>query len=350
MLRVEGAVVRFDDTTVLDGVSLELGKAETVAVLGPSGCGKSTLLRAVAGLESLAGGRVTWNGRDLAGVPPHVRGFGLMFQDYALFPHRDVRGNVEFGLRMARVAPEVRRRRVDDVLALVGLTGLASRRVMNLSGGEQQRVALARTLAPTPYLLMLDEPLGSLDRALHDRLLDELRDLLAAAALPTLYVTHDHDEAFALADRVVVMRDGRVAQAGTPRDVWSHPADEWTAAFLGFPPAVDAEVWCDGGEAVAATPWGRLRLGEAMRSVPGPARVVLRPGALRIDAGGALDAKVEQVAFRGDRTVARVRVGDGTAIEVTVDPRAGAGEAEPSPGDRVTVSVDPAGVLVYPPP
>ncbi len=254
---------------------------------------------------------------------------------------------------MAGVAPDVRRRRSDDVLSLVGLTGLAERRVAHLSGGEQQRVALARALAPAPRLLMLDEPLGSLDRALRDRLLDELRDLLEIASLPTLYVTHDHDEAFALADRVVVLRDGRVAQQGSPRDVWSRPADEWVAAFLGFLPAVDAEI--DGDE--ARTPWGLLHLsGGAQRPLRGTGasdarvgrwvRMVLRPGALRADPDGDLVGRVERVVFLGDRTVASVRIGDGPAVEVAA---VAAADAPPVPGSTLRLSVEASGILVYPP-
>jgi thiamine transport system ATP-binding protein len=252
MLEVEGAVVRYGSHAALDGVDLEVGPSETVVVLGPSGCGKSTLLRAVAGLEPLVAGQVRWHGADLDGVAPHERRFGVVFQDYALFPHRDVRGNVEFGLRMANVAPEQRAERVAQLLRLVGLEGYDARRVATLSGGEQQRVALARALAPQPRLLMFDEPLGALDRALRERLLDELRALLETAGLPALYVTHDHGEAFALADRLVVMRAGRVVQAGPPEAVWQRPVDEWTATFLGFGPAVDAPV-VDGA---ARTAWG----------------------------------------------------------------------------------------------
>jgi len=351
MLHVENVVVRFGDRAVLDGVSLAVGAGETVAVLGPSGCGKSTLLRAIAGLEPLERGRIEWVGENLAGVPPHSRGFGLMFQDYSLFPHRDVRGNVEFGLRMSGVPERDRRQRVDSVLALVGLGDLASSRVAHLSGGEQQRVALARTLAPSPRLLMLDEPLGSLDRSLHDRLLGELSDLLGGAHLPTLYVTHDHDEAFALADRVVVLREGCVAQQGPPRDVWQSPADEWIAGFLGFPPAVDAVL--DGG--AVRTPWGVLDVSldgpptpaEVMSEPAGPVRVLLRPGALRADAEGSLVGHVEQVLFRGDRTLARVRLGDGPLLDVAMEPVAGGAAAS---GGTVRVSVDPTAILIYPSP
>ncbi len=236
MLSVEGVAVVLGGRRVLDGVDVEVDASETVALLGPSGSGKSTLLRAIAGLEPLAAGTIHFGGEDLDGVPPHRRGFGLMFQDGALFPHRDVRGNVEFGLRMAGVDTRDRAARVDEVLALVGLSGFGARRVAQLSGGEQQRVALARTLAPEPRLLMLDEPLGSLDRLLHDRLVDDLRALLAGSGLPALVVTHDHDEARALADRIVLLRDGRVVQAGRPEELSRNPRDEWVARFLGVEP------------------------------------------------------------------------------------------------------------------
>jgi thiamine transport system ATP-binding protein len=236
-LQVEGVSVVLGGRRVLDGVDLGVEQGETVALLGPSGSGKSTLLRAVAGLEPLETGRISFAGADLTGVPPHRRGFGLMFQDGALFPHRDVRGNVEFGLRMAGMRAAEREARVDEVLALVGLTGLGERRVSKLSGGEQQRVALARTLAPRPRLIMLDEPLGSLDRLLHDRLVDDLRALLRAANLPAVVVTHDHDEARALAERVALVRDGRVVQQGTLSELASAPRDDWVATFLGLGPS-----------------------------------------------------------------------------------------------------------------
>ena len=234
MLHAEALVVRFGSFTALDTVDLEVRDGEIVSVLGPSGSGKSTLLRVIAGLVPEADGRVRWDETDLTAVPPHRRGFGLMFQDHALFPHRDVIGNVSFGLRMRgddRAATDARAR---AALARVGLAGFEHRNVADLSGGEQQRVALARALAPEPRLLMLDEPLGALDRALRDVLVGELRALFTDLALSVVFVTHDHDEAFALADRVVVMHDGRVVQTGSPADVWSRPANSFVAAFLGW--------------------------------------------------------------------------------------------------------------------
>ncbi|HEX5587842.1 MAG TPA: ABC transporter ATP-binding protein [Acidimicrobiia bacterium] len=234
MLSVDALTVRYDDFVALDAVDLAVADGEIVSVLGPSGSGKSTLLRAVAGLVPEAHGRVAWDGVDLAGVPTHRREFGLMFQDHALFPHRDVLGNVEFGLRMHGVTRSAIKERARVALERVGLTGFEHRSVAELSGGEQQRVALARALAPEPRLLMLDEPLGALDRALRERLVGELRTLFTALGLSVLFVTHDHDEAFALAERVIVMHEGRVAQVGTPNEVWQHPADAFVARFLGW--------------------------------------------------------------------------------------------------------------------
>jgi thiamine transport system ATP-binding protein len=234
MLRLEHVSVTYNGFTAVHPLDLEVADGEIVCVLGPSGSGKSSLLRAVAGLEPEAAGRVWWDGADLSCVPPHRRGFGLMFQDHALFPHRDVHGNVAFGLRMRRLPRAEIDTRARDALALVGMTGFEHRRITELSGGEQQRVALARALAAAPRLLMLDEPLGALDRALRERLVTELRALFVGLGLTSLFVTHDHDEAFALADRLVVMHDGRIEQAGSPAEVWRRPANAFVARFLGW--------------------------------------------------------------------------------------------------------------------
>ena len=233
MIEVKDLQKSFGALDVLRGVTFDVEKGEVLVVLGPSGSGKSTLLRAIAGLEPLTHGRILWDGEDLAGVPAHKRRFGLMFQDYALFPHKDVAGNVAFGLRMQGRASDEVRARVTEVLALVDLTGFEHRSVTTLSGGEQQRVALARALAPEPRLLMLDEPLGALDRTLRERLTTDLERLLHAIGMTSIYVTHDHAEAREIGDRLAVMRAGKIEQMGTPDEVVAHPANDFVAAFVG---------------------------------------------------------------------------------------------------------------------
>lgn len=261
MLQLDGVTVRFGQRVALDAVDLTVAEHETVCVLGPSGSGKSTLLRVVAGLQPASAGRVLLDGAEQSGVPVHRRGVGLMFQDHQLFPQRDVASNVAFGLRMRSVPRAEQADRVEELLKLVGLPGAGRRAVGALSGGEQQRVALARALAPRPKLLMLDEPLGQLDRSLRERLVVELRGLFGRLGTTVLAVTHDQGEAFALADRVVVMRDGRIAQAGTPLEVWQRPASEFVARFLGFDNVVAATVT---GRA-ADTPGARFRCRRELR-------------------------------------------------------------------------------------
>ena len=319
MLSVSGAVVAFGTARALDELDLEVNEGEVVAILGPSGCGKSTLLRAVAGLQPLDAGEVRWDGEDLVGLAVHRRNFGLMFQEHALFPHRDVAANVGFGLRMQKMAAPQRLERVREVLALVGLAGFGERQVSTLSGGEAQRVALARSLAPEPRLLMLDEPLGSLDRPRRDELTEELRVLLRRVGVTVLHVTHDHDEAFAVADRVAVMQSGRVARIGTPAEIWHDPRRTDVARFLGHSNIVP--VGEDG-----AVPWGRLQTR--------PGLVVLRADAFRRVEGAApgtpdnIAGVVTDVLFRGDRFELTLRTDPGEAELRVRDPHpATVGEA-----------------------
>ncbi len=249
-LVLENVSVAFGERTVVDGVDLEVVAGEKLAVVGPSGSGKSTLLRAIAGLEPLVEGCVRLDGRDLHGVPIHQRGVGLMFQDHALFPHLTVADNVAYGLRHGRprsgsdgsMGDQVDVR-IREMLALVGLSGFGSRSVDQLSGGEAQRVALARALAPAPSLLMLDEPLGSLDRVLREQLVADLDLLLDTMGQTALHVTHDQAEAFALADRVAVLSEGRLVRVGTPQELWEDPRTRFVAGFLGRP-----NIWTVGGE------------------------------------------------------------------------------------------------------
>lgn len=234
-LGVWGVGVRYGGLAAVDDVTLEVAPGEVLALLGPSGCGKSSLLRAVAGLEPLAAGDVTWDGSSVARVPVHRRGFGLVFQDGQLFTHRDVGGNVAYGLPSGSAA------RVAELLSLVGLTGYEHRSVATLSGGERQRVALARALAPSPRVLLLDEPLSALDRSLRERLAVDLRAALVATGTTAVFVTHDQDEAFAVADRVAVLSSGRLLQVATPAELWQRPASVEVARFLGYEAFVPAD-------------------------------------------------------------------------------------------------------------
>ncbi|WP_105973788.1 ABC transporter ATP-binding protein [Streptomyces geranii] len=310
MLSLEGATVRFGARAVLDGVGLDVAEHEIVCVLGPSGSGKSTLLRVVAGLQPLDAGRVLLDGRDLAGVPAHKREVGLMFQDHQLFPQRDVGGNVGFGLRMHHVSKEQQGLRVRELLELVGLPGAAGRAVAALSGGEQQRVALARALAPRPRLLMLDEPLGQLDRSLRERLVVELRELFGRLGTTVLAVTHDQGEAFALADRVIVMRDGLIAQSGTPLEVWQRPADEFVARFLGFDNVVEGTV---SGQ-VADTAWGKVPVPEG--SSQGVRVLLVRPAGVRlVSVEEGLRCVVAARTFRGTHVAVRLQPEGAPSVE-----------------------------------
>ncbi|MBX7469467.1 MULTISPECIES: ABC transporter ATP-binding protein [unclassified Streptomyces] len=336
MLKLDGATVRFGQRAALDAVDLEVADHETVCVLGPSGSGKSTLLRVVAGLQPLDAGRVLLGGADQAGVPVHKRGLGLMFQDHQLFPQRDVAGNVAFGLRMRGASRAEQAARVGELLDLVGLPGAERRAVAALSGGEQQRVALARALAPSPRLLMLDEPLGQLDRTLRERLVVELRSLFAQLGTTVLAVTHDQGEAFALADRVVVMRDGRIAQTGTPLEVWQRPASEFVARFLGFENVVPATVT----GAVAATPWGKVPVPPG--SPQGEVRLLLRPGGIRlVPSRDGLPCEVVARTFRGNHVALRLRPGAGPLLEAECDLA-----AAPEVGSGVGVAFAAGGVVV----
>jgi thiamine transport system ATP-binding protein len=314
-LHVADAIVVLGGHEALAGVDLDVEQGETIAVLGPSGGGKSTLLRAIAGLQPLDAGSVTLDGRSLAGIPPHRRGIGLMFQDDALFPHRDVAANIAFGLRMQGAGRAEKEARVTELLALVGLEGREHRAVASLSGGERKRVALARALAPAPRVLLLDEPLGGLDRPLHDRLVSELRDLFDEIRQTAVYVTHDVAEAFALGRRVAVMRHGRILQVASPERLWAAPADAWVARFIGLENVEER-----GATSLVTRPEG----------------VVLQP-----DVGGS--ALVVATHRDGPVVTLRARFDDGREI-VSVQ----AGLAAPTAGTRVDVRIDSSAVIEVP--
>ena len=317
-LSVEGVTVSFDGALAVDDVSLDVAAGEVLGILGPSGSGKSTLLRAIAGLERLDGGRVRWHGDDITALPVHRRGFALMFQDGQLFPHRTVAQNIAYPLRIAGLpgTPE----RVAELLELVGLAGFGDRRVTELSGGEQQRVALARSLAARPRLLLLDEPLSALDRELRERLAGDLRRILVETGTTAVFVTHDQDEAFAVSDRVAVMIAGDLEQVGTPAEVWRRPASAQIARFLGYTTVLD-------GDAARRVDPGAV----------GP--VALRAAAVVVTGGGPVSATVVRSTPAVDGARVRLLVpGLGE-----LDGIAGAGLPVVA-GDVVAVRFDPAGI------
>ncbi len=240
MLEVRNLYKTYEGKPLLTDISFTVAEGETICLLGASGSGKSTLLRMIAGLESPDSGIVAFDGLDLSSTPPHLRDFGLVFQDYALFPHLNVSDNVAFGLKMRRIEQYEIADRVASMLESVNLRGFENRNVTDLSGGEQQRVALARALAIRPRLLMFDEPLGALDRALREGLLQELRGILHRTKIPAMYVTHDQAEAFAIADRILILHDGEIVRDDTPKAVTADPKSAFVARFLGLGDVIEA--------------------------------------------------------------------------------------------------------------
>jgi ABC-type Fe3+/spermidine/putrescine transport system ATPase subunit len=305
------------------------------------------LLRLIAGLEMPDSGQVLVDGENVTDVAPHRRGFGLMFQEYALFPHKDVSGNVAFGLRMEGLDRGTIGERVTETLALVGLEGFEHRDVNQLSGGERQRVALARSLAPQPRLLMLDEPLGALDRALRERLMDELPQILHRAGVTVITVTHDQEEAFAVADRVALMRGGEVVQIGTPQALYRQPGSPWIARFLGLTNLLDARVVQPGR---VKTALGTLQVDHADVDAATVDRVhpeltertvqlLIRPEAARLSGEGPnqVGVEIERCSFRGDHNQLDARHRSGIRLAFSFS----AAVDLPAVGETITLSLDP---------
>jgi ABC-type Fe3+/spermidine/putrescine transport system ATPase subunit len=335
----------FGDTIALNGVTFQIAEREILALLGPSGCGKSTVLAIVAGLEKPDQGEVCWDGVSLENTPTHQRGFGLMFQDFALFPHMNAFDNVAFGMWMKSASKEEIERRVEETLKLVGLPGFGARDVNTLSGGEAQRVALARSLAPYPRLLMLDEPLGSLDRNLRERLMVDLREILRLSQQTAVYVTHDQEEAFAVADRIVLMGAGRVAQIGTPQEIYKRPRTAFVARFLGLDNLIAGRISREDGREIVETPIGSFPIprGETagdqeQMAQQGEMQILLRPDAVYLNEGTGqttIKGRLSQVSFRGSINRAVIKIG-----ELTFGFDFPASAEMPPVGEEITLSFD----------
>jgi ABC-type Fe3+/spermidine/putrescine transport system ATPase subunit len=337
LLHVAEISKSYEGTTVVRDISFSLGEGEILCLLGPSGSGKTTLLRLLAGLEQPDTGQLLLNGRELATTPPHNRHFGMMFQEYALFPHKNVAGNIGFGLEMAKWSANRQQQRIREMLTLVGLQGKEKRRIDELSGGERQRVALARSLAPQPRLLLLDEPLGSLDRILRDRLAGEIRSILKSQQVTAVFVTHDQAEAFAVADSIAILRRGRLEQFAGPEEVYRRPATAAVAAFLGFRNLIDC----------ARHPLAGLfaQLPAELKTYSGT--LLIRPEGARLagshpeaNSWPKLSGQVVQRRFQGQVYSMEIRVNDlQLHFDLPIDP------PPPQIGAAITLTIQPA-VLV----
>ncbi|MEM1382410.1 MAG: ABC transporter ATP-binding protein [Pseudomonadota bacterium] len=354
-LQIAGVVKRFGATKAVDGVSIDIFPGEFFALLGPSGCGKTTLLRMLAGFETPDEGEILLDGEDLVRLPPHERPVNMMFQSYALFPHMTVAKNIDFGLQMEGMGRAERRERVAEMLALTHLEGMERRKPNQLSGGQRQRVALARALAKKPKLLLLDEPLGALDRKLREATQFELVNIQESLGLTFVIVTHDQEEAMTVSTRLAVMREGRVAQIGEPREVYEAPRSRYVAEFIGDVNVLEGQVADPAAGTVALAAGGVARLSAPLTQDKGAQMVLaLRPEKISMavaaqgDAPGAnrLVGIVEDIAYLGDLSIYHVRLDHGGAIRVSDPNRFRAVEAAVTWEDRVLLSWDPAAMVV----
>lgn len=353
MIRIEDVGRRFGSTVALQGFDLTIQQGEFIALLGPSGCGKSTALNCLAGLLPLTDGRIHVGSQRIDVLPPEKRDFGMVFQSYALFPHLTVAKNVAFGLQMRKVSRSETSRRVDEALRLVRLEDQAGKLPGQLSGGQQQRVAIARAIVIEPRVVLMDEPLSNLDAKLRLEMRTEIRRLHQTLGLTTIYVTHDQEEALSLADRLVVLREGRVQQIGTPQQLHDNPANWHVADFMGYRNLIDVTVaGTDGMEgrarveskdmALVGTLVGAATPGDRVRVAIRPSDLVVQPPGTAIGSlVNGMEARVEVVEYQGREYAVDVRTDGGRPLHVRAD-------HAPEPGDAVVLSVAPDRALIYP--
>ncbi len=343
-LRLERIGRNFGEQAALSELSLTIRGGEFIALLGPSGCGKSTALNCLAGLLPLSSGSIWLDDRRIDGLPPEQRGFGMVFQNYALFPHMTVRDNVAFGLKMRKTPKAQLRPRVDEVMRLVRLEDQANKLPSQLSGGQQQRVAIARAIVYEPPLVLMDEPLSNLDAQLRLAMRIEIRRLHQSLHLTTIYVTHDQEEALSMADRLVVLRDGVVQQIGTPDEVYAHPANRYVAGFMGYRNMLTFDVASvSSGTAVLAAEDVRLT-GQTFGPLETKRAVAaIRPEDIVVDGPppNRIEVTVEVVEYHGREMLVQARMPGGEALYFRTEKRL-------APGDKTTVAVAAERVLVYP--
>ena len=344
-LRIESLSKSFGSFRALSDVSLSIPDGRFVCLLGPSGCGKTTLLRVIAGLESPSAGRILVDGRDQSGIPSHRRGLGMVFQSLALFPHLDVAGNITYPLAIRGVSRAERARRAEELLELVRLPGMGARRIHQLSGGQRQRVAIARGLAIDPRIFLLDEPLSALDAGLREHMQIELRQIQQDLGVTTIVVTHDQQEALTMADLVIVMKDGRIQQAGAPMELYHNPANAFVAGFIGKTNLLPCTV-----EAGALTVFGhRLAIAEGDRIAvdSGPAQLSVRPEHVTLapPGGGGLEGEVTFVRDLGESLHVILRGPEGHEFMAQLPPASGFSARR---GERFAIALRPGRRVVVP--
>ncbi len=344
-LRLEKVSRRFGSRYALRDLDLTIRGGEFVALLGPSGCGKTTALNCLAGLLPLTSGSISLDGKRIDVLPPERRDFGMVFQNYALFPHMSVRSNIGFGLRMRKVARAEARARVDEALKLVQLEEYASRLPGQLSGGQQQRVAIARAIVFEPPVVLMDEPLSNLDAKLRLDMRTEIRRIHQSVGLTTVYVTHDQEEALSMADRLLVLRDGQVQQVGTPEDLYTQPANRYVAGFMGYRNMLELDITDRAGKLVTMSGEAMTLSGTCRDDIDGTKAVAaFRPEDVVVGDTGEnrIDALVEVVEFHGREQAVQARLPNGQALSIRTDKRLSA-------GSNVALSVPKQRVLVFSP-